>query len=226
MQVNYFIQFLNVSIIRNKTFVLKDVNFSIRKGDFIFLLGSTGSGKSSLLEALYAQLPIAQGHLIIDDIPVHKITPNTLPYLRRKIGIVRFDFPLVKNLSIYQNLDLVLQVTDWIDINNRAARIDLLLKKLAISHLKNQKTDQLTKKEYLKVLIARALLNEPAILLLDAPVQHLDVQAAQEVLSFIYQYVQNNHITTFLATVNHKIPKLLAGDKILLCKNNRVNEIE
>lgn len=226
MQVNYFIQFLNVSITRNKTLILKDVNFSIRKGDFIFLLGSTGSGKSSLLQALYAQLPIDQGNLIIDDISVHQITSNTLPYLRRKIGIVSFDFPLVQNLSVYQNLDLVLRVTDWTDSSNRFTQIDSILEKLAISHLKNQKTDQLTKKEYLKTLIARALLNEPVVLLLDAPVQHLDVQAAQEILGFIYQYVQSNGITTLLATVNNKIPQLLIGDKVLICQNNTVNEIE
>ena len=99
------------------------------------------------------------------------------------------------------------------------------LQLLRIEHLKGQKVDQLTKKEYLQVLIARALLNDPPILLVDAPVQHLDIQAAQEILNFIYQHSQNNEITVLLATVNNKIPQLLVGDKILMCEFNTVTEI-
>lgn len=226
MPNNFFIQFLNVSIIRNNSLILKDLNFSIRKGDFVCLLGNTGSGKSSLLQSIYGQLPIQQGNIVVDEILVHQIDSNTLPYLRRKIGIISDTFPLDPKLSVVQNLDFVLSVTDWSDTANKSARIQQILALLGIEHLKNQKTDQLTKKEYLKTLIGRALLNAPSILLVDAPVQHLDVQAAQEILDFIYQYAQDHNIVVILATVNNKIPQLLDVDKILLCQNNTVEEIE
>ncbi|WMX14525.1 MULTISPECIES: ATP-binding cassette domain-containing protein [unclassified Aureispira] len=226
MQTKNFIQFSNISIYRNKILVLKNINISIRRGDFVYLLGQTGSGKSALLETIYAQQPIQQGTLVVDQMPVHQIDQNTQPYLRRKIGLVSHSFPLNTNLSVYQNLEFVLTATDWTDANNRATRIHQVLQLLKITALEKQKTDQLTKKEYVQVLIARALLNSPSILLLDAPVQHLDVQAAQEILRFVYQYAQNNTTTVLFATVNNKIPQLIAGDKVLLCQENTVEEME
>lgn len=225
MQTKNFIQFSNVSISRNKILVLKNINISIRKGDFTYLLGNTGSGKSTLLQAIYAQQPIQQGNLVVDQIPVHQIDQSTRPYLRRKIGLVSDSFPLNTSLSVGQNLEFVLNVTDWLSTANRAARIQQVLQLLNITLLEKQKIDHLTKKEYVQVLIARALLNSPSILLLDAPVQHLDVQAAQEILHFIYQYAQNNTTTVLLATVNNKIPQLIAGDKVLLCQDNTIAEM-
>jgi cell division transport system ATP-binding protein len=226
MQTKNFIQFSNVSISRNKILVLKNINISIRKGDFIYLLGNTGSGKSTLLQTICAQQPIQQGNLVVDQIPVHQIDHSTRPYLRRKIGLVSDSFPLNTSLSVGQNLEFVLNVTDWPNTANRAARIQQVLQLLNITLLANQKIDHLTKKEYVQVLIARSLLNSPSILLLDAPVQHLDVQAAQEILRFIYQYAQNNATTVLLATVNNKIPQLITADKVLLCQDNTIEEME
>ena len=226
MQTKIFIQFHDVELLRNKNSILKQITFSIRKGDFVYILGNTGSGKSSLLQAIYAQLPIHKGSAIVDDIPLHQIDKQAIPYLRRKLGIVSYSFPLSSHLSVEKNLDFVLSATDWSDQASKNTRIAQVLQLLRIEHLKNQKADQLTKKEYLQVLIARALPNDPPILLIDSPVQHLDIQAAQEMLRFIYQHSQNNDITVLLATVNNKIPQLLAGDKILMCEFNTVTEIE
>jgi len=226
MQTKSFIQFNNVSISRNKILVLKNINISIRKGDFIYLLGSTGSGKSTLLQAIYAQQSIQEGNLVVDEIPVHQIDHNTRPYLRRKIGLVSESFPLNNNLSVGQNLDFVLNATDWFDTANKAARIHQVLELLNISFLENKKIAALTKKEYVQVLIARALLNNPSILLLDAPVQHLDVQAAQEILQFVYQYAQKNTTTVLFATVNNKISQFIVGDQVYLCQDNTIEEIE
>jgi len=226
MQTNNFIQFSNVSIHQNKILILENINISIRKGDFIYLLGNTGSGKSTLLQAICAQQSIQQGNLVVDQIPVHQIDDNTRPYLRRKIGLVSASFPLNNNLSVEQNLEFVLNATDWSDTVNKATRIHQILHLLNIPFLEKQKIDQLTKKEYVQVLIARALLNSPSLLLLDAPVQHLDVQAAQEILRFVYQYAQNNATTVLFATVNNKIPQLMAGDKVLLCQDNTIVEME
>jgi cell division transport system ATP-binding protein len=226
MQTKIFIQFLDVDILRNKTSILKDVSFSIRKGDFVYILGSTASGKSSLLQSIYAQIPIHKGSAVIDDTPIHQIDKNAIPYLRRKVGIVSDAFPLSNQLRVEENLDFVLSATDWTDKKSKNTRIAQVLDTLNIDYLKSKKVAQLTKKEYLQVLIARALLNDPSILLLDAPVQHLDVRASQEILNFIYQYAQKNELTVLLATVNNKIPELLMGDKILMCDKNTVTEIE
>jgi len=192
MQTKSFIQFSNVSISRNKIVLLKNINISIQKGDFIYLLGNTGSGKSSLLQAMCAQQAIQEGKLIVDEILVHQIDHNTRPYLRRKMGLVSDYFPLNHNLSVRQNLEFVLNATDWSDAANKRTRIHQILDLLNISSLVDQKPVQLTKKEYVQVLLARALLNDPSILLLDAPVQNLDVQAAQEILQFLYQYANNS----------------------------------
>lgn len=226
MQTKSFIQFSNVSIRRNKVLILKNVNISIQKGDFVYLLGNSGSGKSTLLQTIFAQQLVQEGNLLVDEIPVHQIDQNTLPYLRRKIGLVSDSFPLNHNLSVEQNLEFVLNATDWFDTANKTTRIQQVLQLLNIPFLEKQKIDQLTKKEYVQVLIARALLNSPSILLLDAPVQHLDVQAAQEILRFLYQYAQNHIITVILATLNNKISELIAGDKILICQDNTIKEIE
>ena len=226
MQIKSFIQFNNVSIHRNKILVLKNINISIRKGDFVYFLGSTGSGKSTLLQAICAQQSIREGNLIVDEIPVHQIDLNTRPYLRRKIGLVSDSFPLNNNLSVSQNLDFVLNATDWSGTTNRATRVHQVLELLNISFLKNKKIAQLTKKEYVQVLIARALLNNPSILLLDAPVQHLDIQAAQEILRFLYQYAQKNTTTVLFATVNNKIPQFFAGDQVFFCQEGTVKEME
>lgn len=226
MQTKNFIQFSNVSIHRNKILVVKNVNISIRKGDFVYLLGHTGSGKSTLLQAICAQQTIQEGSLVVDETPVHKIDDHTRPYLRRKIGLVSNSFPLNNNLSVSQNLEFVLNATDWSDAANRTTRIHQVLQLLNITFLEKQKTGQLTKKEYVQVLIARALLNSPSILLLDAPVQHLDVQAAQEILRFVYQYAQNHATTVLFATVNNKIPQLMPGDKVLFCGDNSIKEMD
>ena len=226
MQNKNFIQFSNVSISRNKILILKDINISIRKGDFIYLLGNTGSGKSALLQAIFAQQSIQQGNLVVDDILVHQIEHNTRPYLRRKIGLVSDSFPLNNHLSVGQNLEFVLNATDWSDTANKNARIRQVLEVLNISSLEHQTIARLTKKEYVQVLIARALLNAPAILLLDAPVQYLDIQAAQEVLQFLYQYAQKNATTVLLATVNNKIPQFIPGDQVFFCQDHTVKAID
>lgn len=226
MQSKNFIQFSNVSISRNKILVLKDINISIRKGDFVYLLGKTGSGKSTLFQAICAQSPIQEGNLVVDEIPVHQIDHNTRPYLRRKIGLVSDSFPLNSNLSVSQNLDFVLNATDWTDTTNKTLRINQVLDALSIHTLEHKEIAQLTKKEYIQVLIARALLNTPSLLLLDAPVQHLDAQAAQEILRFIYQYAQKNATTVLFATVNNKIPQFIAGDQVLICQDNTIKVME
>lgn len=226
MQTKTFIQFTNVEILQNKTTILQNVSFSVFKGDFVYVLGNTGSGKSSLLDVLSAQLPITKGTVVLDDISIHNISAEDIPYLRRKLGIISSSYPLLEEYSVEENLDFVLSATGWDDISSRQTQLERVFKLLKIEDLKTKKIPLLSKKEYVQVLIARALLNAPSILLIDAPVEHLDVQAAQEVLGFLYHYAQHNGITTFFATVNNKIPQLLAGDKALLCKDGTVVDME
>lgn len=224
MQTKTFIQYSDVEILRGNTPILKQVSFSIRKGDFIYVLGETGSGKSSLLMSLSTQIPISNGSILIDDIFAHQLDKSSIPFFKRKFGIVSHSFPLVHYLNVYDNLDLVLSATGWEKESDKNSQIDKVLQLLKIESLKTANIQDLNKKTYVQVLLARALLNNPPILLLDAPVEDLDVQAAQEILAFIHQFAQKSNTTVFFTTVNNKIPKLLAGDKILTCQNQTIVE--
>lgn len=226
MQTKIFIQFLDAEILRNKTSVLKHVSFTLQKGDFVYLIGPTGSGKSSLLQSISAQLPIPKGSLTVDDIPIHKMDKQAIPYLRRKIGIVSSDFPLSQHLSVEENLSLVLQATDWQQNKSQQARIQEVLELLDIVNYSHKKIPELTKKVQLQVMIARALLNAPSILLLDEPTRHIDATAAQEILTFLFHYSQTQETTVLLATVDHSLTQLLTADKVLLCKDQQVIEQE
>lgn len=226
MQTKIFIQFLDAEILRNKTSVLKHVSFTLQKGDFAYLIGPTGSGKSSLLQSISAQLPVQKGSLTVDDIPIHKMDKQAIPYLRRKIGIVSSDFPLSQHLSVEENLSLVLQATDWQQNKSQKARIQEVLTLLGIANYSNKKIPELTKKVQLQVMIARALLNAPSILLLDEPTRHIDATAAQEILNFLFHYSQTQETTVLLATVDYSLTEILTADKVLLCKDQQVVEQE
>ncbi|MCY7353252.1 MAG: ATP-binding cassette domain-containing protein [Cytophagaceae bacterium] len=162
--------------------VLENVSFTIHKGEFVYLIGRTGSGKSSLLKMLYADLWLEQGSAKVGGYELHKIRRSEIPFLRRKIGIVFQDFQLFMDRNVADNLAFVLRATGWTDKGKMKTRIAEVLMQVGLGSAIHKMPHQLSGGEQQRVVIARALLNEPQILLADEPTGNLDPDVSEEVM--------------------------------------------
>ncbi len=187
--------FLNIS----KTNILKNLNFTVLSGDFTYLIGKTGSGKSSIIRSIYCDIPIKSGRSIIDGIDISKIKKNQIPFLRRKIGIIFQDFKLLPDRSIYRNLEFVLKATDWKDKFKIDERINEVLKQVSMIDLKNRFPHQLSGGERQRVTIARAILNKPDLILADEPTGNLDPATSKEIMNLLVN-INNQGSTVLMAT--------------------------
>jgi cell division transport system ATP-binding protein len=165
-----------------KTLVLSDVNFEIAKGEFLYLIGRTGSGKSSLLKTLYADLWLERGLGYIADFELHSIKKSQIPYLRRKIGVVFQDFQLFMDRNIHDNLHFILEATGWDNKAKMNARISIVLAQVGLENALDKFPHQLSGGEQQRVVIARALLNEPQIILADEPTGNLDPEVSEQIM--------------------------------------------
>jgi cell division transport system ATP-binding protein len=165
--------------------VLSDVNLEINKGEFVYLIGKTGSGKSSLLKTLYADLPLTEGSATISDYDLSKIKNRDIPYLRRKLGVIFQDFQLLGDRSVEDNLRFVLKATGWKNIVEMDDRIDDVLRKVGLPTKKHKLPHQLSGGEQQRVGIARALLNNPEVILADEPTGNLDPETTAEILQLL-----------------------------------------
>lgn len=219
---NYFIEVDHINVYRHEYLVLNNVSLKVSLGDWVYFLGPTGSGKSSLLQTLYGTLPLKEGKATIDGLLLQDLDFETLPFLRRKLGIVSLDFELLAHLSIEENLDFVLQATDWIDPERRQNRINQVMELLHLDKIRFQKAAVLSKLNYVRTLIARALLNQPSLLLIDEPTAMLDEEATDDILSFLYSFTKASNTTVVFATNDAKMPKLFLG-KVYNFENGKVS---
>jgi cell division transport system ATP-binding protein len=166
----------------NNTLVLKDVNFQIAEGEFVYLIGRTGSGKSSLLKTLYADLWLEKGQGTVAGYSLEKLTRKELPYLRRQLGIVFQDFQLLPDRSVYNNLEYVLEATGWTNKSKMSSRIAICLLQVGLENTQNKFPHQLSGGEQQRVSIARALLNDPKIILADEPTGNLDPEVSEQIM--------------------------------------------
>ncbi len=164
------------------TLVLADVNFEIQKGEFVYLIGRTGSGKSSLLKTLYADLWLERGLGYIAGYELHTIKKSEIPYLRRKIGVVFQDFQLFMDRNIHDNLYFILEATGWENKAKMNARISIVLAQVGLTNSLDKFPHQLSGGEQQRVVIARALLNEPQIILADEPTGNLDPEVSEQIM--------------------------------------------
>ena len=192
--------FLNIS----KTNILKNLNFTIFSGDFTYLIGKTGSGKSSIIRSIYCDIPIESGRSIIDGIDIIKIKKNQIPFLRRKIGIIFQDFKLLPDRSIYKNLEFVLKATDWKDKFKIDGRINEVLNQVGMIDLKNRFPHQLSGGEQQRVSIARAILNKPDLILADEPTGNLDPATSKEIMNLLID-INNEGSTVLMATHDYEM---------------------
>ena len=202
--MNPVIYLNNVTITQSGVDILSGVNLSINKGEFIYLIGKTGVGKSSLLKILYGDIPVKTGEANILDINLVKLNENKVPFLRRKLGIVFQDFKLLPNKTIKQNLEFVLRATEWKDSSKINKRISEVLKKVKLEDVINKYPNELSGGEQQRIAISRALLNEPEIIIADEPTGNLDPATSLEIMNLIKE-INTNGTTILIATHDYDI---------------------
>lgn len=181
------IRLKNVDIFQQKILILSDVSFTINKGEFVYMVGKTGSGKSNLLKLMYGDVIPQNGEIEVVGYDMHKIKPKNIQRLRRKLGIVFQDYQLLQDRSVYENLKFVTKVTGWKDKNLRNERIEEVLDMVGLKTKGHKLPHQLSGGEQQRVCIARALINNPEIILADEPTGNLDPESSYDIFNLFKQ---------------------------------------
>ncbi|MDP3929557.1 MAG: ATP-binding cassette domain-containing protein [Bacteroidota bacterium] len=209
-----------VSIFQQDNLVLSDVNFNIHPGEFVYLIGSTGSGKSSLLKILYGELKIEKGNAQIAGFDLKKLKKSQIPLLRRKLGVVFQDFQLLFDRDVYENLNFVLRATAWKNKAEIVQRIKEVLEMVNLGTKSHKMPFELSGGEQQRLAIARALLNKPEVILADEPTGNLDPQTSDELLTLLHQ-ISLSGTAILMATHDYRIlEKFPAG--IMRCEGGKV----
>ena len=199
MMKSEIIVFNEVSLKISETNIIENLNFSISSGDFTYLIGKTGSGKSCIIRSIYCDIPIQSGNCVIDGIEIDKIKKNQIPFLRRKIGIIFQDFKLLSDRSVHKNLEFVLKATEWKDKIKIDERINEVLNQVGMIDIKDRFPHQLSGGEQQRVSIARAILNKPDLILADEPTGNLDPATSKEIMNLLID-INNQGSTVLMAT--------------------------
>ena len=214
------IELRNASIFQRENLVLSNVNLTLNKGEFIYLIGRTGSGKSSLLKTLYGELPARDGIVRVAGYDLTQLRKKDIPYLRRKIGIVFQDFQLLFDRTVEKNLEFVLGATGWKEPDEISKRIDEVLAKVGLADKRKSMPHQLSGGEQQGVAIARALLNDPDVILADEPTGNLDPETTLEVMKLLRR-ISENRQAVLMATHNYTLMQKYPS-RIANCNNGTV----
>lgn len=214
------IEYKDVEILRKEHVVLKDVTFSVESGEFVYLIGKVGSGKSSLLKSLYAEVPVETGEARIFDYDLLTIKRKQIPFLRRKIGIVFQDFQLLTDRNVYSNLEFVLDATGWKDNNAKEQRIEEVLKEVGMTNKSYKMPHELSGGEQQRIVIARALLNKPELIIADEPTGNLDPETGEQIINHLYQIARTG-TAVIVATHNLAMLDRFSG-RVLKCEGKQL----
>ena len=213
----------NVSIYQSHKVILSNINFEVKHGEFIYIIGKTGTGKSSFIKTLYADLPLTTGEGHIVEYDLVNLKEKDIPYLRRKIGIVFQDFQLLPDRTVSANMLFVLKATGWTDATEMQNKIDEVLDKVGMKGFANKMPHQLSGGEQQRVAIARALLNDPEFILADEPTGNLDPQTSVEVLD-VLRKINANGKTVIMATHDYAL-LMKFPSKTLKCEDGSIFEV-
>jgi len=208
------------SIFQDHNTILGNVTFDIQKGEFVYLVGRTGSGKSSLLKTLYADLPLRVGDITVAGFNIRGIKSGDVPLLRRKLGIIFQDFQLFNDRTVAENLMFVMKATGWSDNVKMRARLAEVLMQVSLGSVEKKMPHQLSGGEQQRVVIARALLNEPQILMADEPTGNLDPEVSHGILK-IFQQINNSGTAVLMATHSYGLIKKFPA-RVLKCEDGKV----
>ena len=217
------LQLIDASIFQRESLILSNVNLDIKKGDFNYIIGKTGSGKSSLMKTLYGDLPLRQGEGIIVDQDLKELKEKEIPFLRRKIGIVFQDFKLLNDRTVFDNLLFVLKATGWKGKNQMEVKINDVLEKVDMKTKGFKMPYQLSGGEQQRIAIARALLNNPEMILADEPTGNLDPKTSIEIMK-VLEDINKTGITILMATHDYALI-LKFPHKTIKCEGNKVFEV-
>lgn len=220
MESQPIISLVNLAIFQKNKLVLTNVNLEITKGEFIYMIGKTGSGKSSLMQILYADLPIETGEAEVCGFNIKNIRQKNLPFLRRKLGIVFQDFQLLDDRSVKKNLEFVLKATGWKVKKDIETRILQVLDQVELIEKLNVMPHQLSGGEQQRIAIARALLNEPEVLLADEPTGNLDPETSNGIMKILFKLSEVGK-TVIMATHNYNLIHKFPG-RVVKCEEGTV----
>ena len=217
------IVYKHVEICQDEQIVLKDVNLSVSSGEMIYLLGRVGSGKSSFMKTIYGELPVEGAEATALDYDLLKLRRRDIPYLRRKVGVVFQDFQLLSDRNVEENLLFVLKATGWKDKRAMKSNIHDVLKQVGMAEKAYKMPYQLSGGEQQRVVIARALLNAPGLILADEPTGNLDPETGKEIMELLYSISQAG-MTVIMSTHNPLWPEQYPGRKLQFA-DGKISEV-
>lgn len=223
MEKKLLLKYIDVDICQQEQLVLENVNLEVHAGEFIYLLGKVGSGKSSLLKSIYHEVPILSGVAGVLGYDMLVLKSADVPFLRRKIGIVFQDFQLLTDRTVSQNLDFVLRATGWMDQEAIVEQIDSVLTQVGMKAKGYKMPHQLSGGEQQRIVIARALLNSPEMILADEPTGNLDTETGNELVELLYN-IRQSGTTVIMATHNLSWLDKFPG-RVFRCEDDKLEEL-
>lgn len=223
MSEEVLINYSNVQLNREENIILRNVNLSVNRGDFLYIIGKVGSGKSTLMKSMYGEISIESGDARVFEFEMSKIKRRQIPFLRRKIGIVFQDFQLLIDRSVEKNLEFVLRATGWRNQRDIKDRIHETLVQVGMQNKAYKMPHELSGGEQQRIVIARALLNSPALILADEPTGNLDPETGSQIVALL-QDISDRGTAVIMSTHNYAIVQTFPG-RIMKCENAELIDV-
>lgn len=218
------VEYRNVDLDRDGGNILSDINISINEGEFVYLIGKVGSGKSTFLKSLYREIPLAKGNGRVLDYNMESVKKKDVPFLRRKVGIVFQDFQLLIDRTVDKNLEFVLRATGWKNRGLMNMRIEEVLTQVGMQNKGYKMPHELSGGEQQRIVIARALLNSPEIILADEPTGNLDPETGNQIVKLLHSISQEG-TTVLMSTHNYAIVQKFSG-RIIRCEDGYLKDVK
>ncbi len=219
---DFLVHLVDVQLYHRKSLTLSEINLSISPGEFVYLIGKTGSGKTTLLRSLYGDIPVNEGEIKVAGFDLRKLTQRKTPYLRRKLGIIFQDFQLLTDRSVKDNLLFVMKATGWKNKQLIDLRIEEVLKMVSLEGKAYKMPHELSGGEQQKVVIARALINDPLVIIADEPTGNLDPDISDEIINLLHN-IKKDGVAVIMATHDYRLIEKFPS-RIIKVEDNKVAE--